>query len=104
MTAEAILKVDPKTVRAINPEIDLVYDNPNDPEAFVFIYNSGQYKGIAFIYTNVNIIPSDIDENMFEVEFSYAIVETPYTEKPPEHFEEQIGDLLVELIQNMIPA
>lgn len=99
-----MLNLTEEEVHALDPEIDIVFDK--DDDTFFFIFKAGQYKGLAYTYVDVDIIPEK-DGIPAEVQFGYAVLEAPTDAMlgtaqlgdQGDHFNNQIGSLLVAMIE-----
>lgn len=89
-------------VQSLDPEVDIIIDK-DDPESFCFVCKVGPYKGVAWIYINVQIIPPENlpdseSKEYHQLQFNYVEVENPNNVELGDDFQEKAGDLLVKMV------
>ena len=80
------------------------YDEDADEHAFRII--KGKFQDVVYKYNRFGVLEPENDDDSLKYRFEYDILEIPeeirdkkYTDKEGKEFEELIGDILIEVIQ-----
>lgn len=84
----------------IVPEIDVIHSD--DGKDFCYMFNDGRYTGVAYIYSDIQFVEPENEDEGLTIKFSYVILSNKNETEIGEHFYQTIGDILVKIIEHAV--
>lgn len=94
------MKLNPEKIDGLDPEI-IILVSTDDPNIYCFTFTNGEYKGVSFVYFDLN---KNYDESgQTYLEFNYRIVSNIFdVDVKNEQFKNRLGDYLVLMVNGML--